>query len=149
MKKSILSSILSLLCALVLLTLCTLPALADGIDLTGKTDDEIIALLLQVNQEIASRGICKTAKLSKGSYIAGKDLPVGTYVYTCMATGSDWGNLTIYSEEGKGKQLLWKVMTAPKEGEEAETVFMRLNDGDQLKSEVAFSLTISGGVVFQ
>ena len=103
----------------------------------------------RVNQEIVARGIQKTATIPKGAYIAGRDLPVGTYVFTCLATGDDWGNVTVYSEEGNGEQLLWEVVVAPEEGEAPETFIVRLSEGDRLKSAVSFSLTVFNGILFK
>ena len=137
------------LCCLLVALLLIPAALADPADLSGMTDDEIVALLEEVNNEIVSRGISKTAKLPQGTYIGGRDLPAGRYIFTCMAAGDDWGNVTVYTEEGKGKQVLWEVMAAPKEGEEPETCFITLGEGDELKSGVPFSLTIMSGAIFQ
>lgn len=149
MKHGSLNRFLSLVCAIMLMVLCVVPALAESFNLASMTDTEIISLLEQVNQAIVTRGIQKTAKLAKGAYIAGKDIPAGSYVFTCLATGDDWGNVTVYSEGGAGKQLLWNVVSAPEEGQEPETIFITLNEGDQLKSGVAFSLTINVGVLFK
>ena len=149
MKCDLFHRLLSVICAVLLLSVLTFPCLAESIDLSSFTDDDIIALLEQVNQEIVTRGIQKTATLAKGTYIVGRDIPVGSYVFTCLAAGDDWGNITVYSEQGAGKQLLWEVVSAPEDGEDPETIFMTLHDGDQLKSGVSFSLTISGGVMFK
>lgn len=135
---------------LLLITLILIPAaLADVPDISSLTDDEIVELLGKVNQGVVSRGLSKTAKLPQGAYIGGRDLPAGKYIFTCMATGSDWGNVTVYTEGGKGKQVLWEVMAAPENGEEPETCFITLNEGDELKSGIPFSLTIMTGAVFQ
>ena len=134
---------------LLAMMLCSLPAVAENVDFSHLNDSEIVTLFEQVTAEIARRGIEKTATLAKGAYIAGEDLPAGKYVYTCLAKGDDWGNLTVYSERGKGKQLLWNVVSAPDAGAEPETVFINLNEGDELKSGVDFSLTISPGVMFR
>lgn len=146
MKKSFAAVLL----CLVLLLMSAFPALAaDNIDLSALTDAEIVDLLGRVTNELAARGLPKTAKLSKGAYIAGRDLPAGTYIFTVLAKGSDWGNVTVYSDGGKGKQLMWDVVAAPDEGEEPETLFIKLEEGDELKSGVPFSLTISTGILFQ
>ena len=123
--------------------------LAEDVDLAGLSDDEIVALMGRVQEEIVARHIEGTATLAGGTYIAGKDIPIGSYVFTCLATGEDWGNVTIYSEKGEGKQLLWEVVSAPEEGEEPESFFITLNEDDQLKSGVPFSLTIYAGVTFK
>lgn len=137
------------LCCLLVCLLLIPFAFAETVDLSKMSDEDIVTLLDQVNREIVSRGISKTAKLPKGAYIAGKDIPAGRYTYTCLATGDDWGNLTVKTDGGKGKMVLWEVLSAPENGEEPETVFITLNDGDQLDSGIPFSLTIMAGIVFQ
>ena len=138
-----------LFCLLIVCLLLGSVACADSINLSSLSDAEIVDLLNKVNAEIVSRGINKTAKLPQGAYIGGKDIPVGKYIFTVMAVGDDWGNVTVYSEGGKGKQLLWEVVSAPENGQDPETIFITLNDGDQLKSGVPFSLTIMSGALFQ
>ena len=96
-------------CCLMVCLLLIPAALADTINLSSLSDAEIVDLLNRVNAEIVSRGISKTAKLPQGAYIAGKDLPAGKYILTVMATGNDWGNVTVYTEEGKGKQVLLRL----------------------------------------
>ncbi len=49
----------------------------------------------------------------------------------------------------KDKQILWNVVSAPENGADPETVFMTLNEGDELKSGTPFSLTIMSGAIFQ
>ena len=137
------------LCLVMAALLFVLPAMAETIDLSKLSDDEIVALLDSVNAEIVSRGINKTASLPQGSYIAGKDLPAGRYIFTCKATGDDWGNVTVKSEGGSGKLIIWEVVSAPAEGTEPETIFITLTDGDELKSGVPFTLTIMSGAVFK
>ena len=50
------------------------------IDLSGYDDDTLVALMKQVQGEIAARHIEKTAQLRAGTYIFGEDIPVGKYV---------------------------------------------------------------------
>ncbi len=148
---SIKRAVLSFVTCAILLSLLTTAfvAFAEGFDLSKYSNDEILELLDQINNEVVKRGLTKTATLAKGTYIAGRDIPVGSYVYTCLATGSDWGNVTIYSDRGNGKQLMWEVVSAPEKDEERETIFITLNDGDQLKSGVSFSLTVGSGIIFK
>ena len=131
------------------ITICVGMASAEEIDLSGFSDDEIVTLLGHVQEEIVARHIEGTATLSGGTYIAGRDIPAGSYIFTCLATGEDWGNVTIYSEKGEGKQLFWDVVFAPEEGEDPESFFMTLNEDDELKSGVPFSLTIYAGAMFK
>lgn len=112
-------------CLLALMLLfSTGTANAEGIDLSKMSDAEIVALLQEVTKEVARRGIEKTAKLAKGTYIAGIDFPCGKYMYTCLAKDDDWGNVTVYSDHGNGQRILWEVVSAPEEGEEPETIFL-------------------------
>ena len=126
-------------------------ALGEEIDFAQWSDAEIVALMGRIQEEIVARHIAGTAMLASGTYIAGRDIPAGAYVYTCLATGDDWGNVTVYSEneEGKRQQRLWEVVSAPDEGEEPDTLFITLEEGDEIKSGVPFSLTIYAGVIFQ
>ena len=149
MKRQAFRLFFVIICVSMMMCSYVIPAIADEFDYSAMSDNEIVALLEKVNLEVVERGIQKTAKLAKGSYIAGKDIPVGSYIFTCLATENDWGNVTVYSDGGTGKQLLWEVVKATADGEEAETIFMTLHEGDQLKSGVAFSLTIAVGVLFQ
>ena len=110
------------LLAALLMLLAAFSAAAEGADLTALSDSELVALSARVNGEFARRGLPKTATLPKGAYTAGKELPSGSYIYTCLATGNDWGNVTVYADGGKGDQLLWNIVSAPDEGEEPETI---------------------------
>ena len=137
------------ICLLVACLLLIPVAVADTVDLSSMSNEEIVALLNDANEEIVRRGINKTAKLPQGAYIGGSDIPVGRYIFTCLAVGDDWGNVTVYSDGGKGQQILWEVVSAPKDGQDPTTIYITLNEGDQLKSGVPFSLTIMSGALFQ
>ena len=53
---------------------------AAGIDLAQYSDEELIEIYKQVNQEIVDRKMEKTAHLKGGVYVAGVDVPVGEYL---------------------------------------------------------------------
>lgn len=133
----------------ILLLLTCVSTLAEGVDLESLSDEEIIALLQRVEQEIVDRKIEATATLEKGVYIGGKDIPVGSYTFTCLATGDDWGNVTVTSDEGQGSQLLWEVVGAPEGDEKPESFKVTINENDELDSGVPFSLTIYTGIKFE
>ena len=136
-----------LLCVL-LVSLLIIPfALADKVDLSSMSDDEIVELMKQVNQEIVDRRINKTAKMAPGTYTGGKDIPVGKYIFTCTATGNDWGNMFVYNKEGK--QVEWEVVSAPEQGQEPQTSFITLEKDYTLKCSTPFTLTIMAGAVFE
>ena len=134
---------------LLVIMVCSGFSLAEVIDISSLNDDELVALMTRVQEEIVARHIEGTANLARGTYIVGKDLPAGSYIYTSLVSGDDWGNVTIYSEKGEGDQLFWEVLTAPEDGEEPETFFITLSPDDQLTSDVPFSLTIYTGVMFK
>ena len=140
--------VMAVVFALVIMT-CSSFSMAEGIDISTLSDDELVALMARVQEEIVARHIEGTANLADGTYIVGKDIPAGSYIYTCLASGEDWGNVTIYSEKGEGDQLFWEVVAAPEDGEKPESFFITLNPDDQLKSGVPFSLTIYAGVMFK
>lgn len=140
--------VMAVVFALVIMT-CSSFSMAEGIDISTLSDDELVALMARVQEEIVARHIEGTANLAGGTYIVGKDIPARSYIYTCLASGDDWGNVTIYSEKGEGDQLFWEVVAAPEDGEKPESFFITLNPDDQLKSGVPFSLTIYAGVSFK
>jgi hypothetical protein len=140
--------VMAVLFALVIMA-CSSFSIAEGIDISTLSDDELVALMARVQEEIVARHIEGTANLAGGTYIVGKDVPAGSYIYTCLASVEDWGNVTIYSDKGEGDQLFWEVVAAPEDGEEPESFFITLNPDDQLKSGVPFSLTIYAGVMFK
>ena len=140
--------VMAVVFALVIMT-CSSFSMAEGIDISTLSDDELVALMARVQEEIVARHIEGTANLAGGTYIVGKDIPAGSYIYTCLASGEDWGNVTIYSEKGEGDQQFWEVVAAPEDGDEPESFFITLNPDDQLKSGVPFSLTIYAGVMFK
>lgn len=140
--------VMAVLLVLVMMA-CSGLSLAEEIDLSTLSDDALVALMARVQEEIVARHIEGTANLPGGTFIAGKDIPAGSYIYTCLASGEDWGNVTIYSDKGEGSQLFWEVVAAPEDGEEPESFFITLNPDDQLKSGVPFSLTVYAGVMFK
>lgn len=54
--------------------------LAEAPDFTAMSDDELIAQLAALQSEIVARDIEKTAALTAGTYIGGRDIPAGDYI---------------------------------------------------------------------
>ena len=79
------------LCCLLACLLLIPAALADTIDLSALSNDEIVDLLGRVNQELIARGIQKSATLPAGKYVGGKDLPAGAYIITCKTDDAHHG----------------------------------------------------------
>ena len=141
------------LCAVALLIsalfVFSVPSYAADFRLSELSDEEIVLLSGQVQEELVSRGISKTAVLAKGTYTAGTEIPAGSYLFTCLAKGEEWGNVTVRPDRGEGSLLIWEVLSAPAKGEDPAVIYMRLEEGYQLKSDVPFSLTIQPAVLFR
>lgn len=116
-------------------------------DLSRYTDDEILALSEMITQELVTRKLEKTASLPAGSYIAGKDIPAGSYIFMGAAKGDNWGSMTVYTMTNgkKDQQKVWKVVTADDPCE----ILITLEKGDELKCAVPFTLTIYAGILFR
>jgi hypothetical protein len=127
-------------------------AVADEVDLSKWSDDEVVALLSQVQQEIATRHIEKSAQLPAGSYLVGTDLPVGTYTVYCKYEGSWWADIYVIEDGGEGDTTFSGTVYGPDnefvstKGEGTWTV--TLHDGDLFKCSDEVTLTISSGVKF-
>ena len=63
---------------------------ASDFDLKSLSDDAIIQLLADVNQEIVDRNINKSSEIQPGTYIGGKDIPVGGYDIYSPAGNDDF-----------------------------------------------------------
>lgn len=78
-----------------------LPALSEGIDLSGLSWDELIALKAQINQELTTRDQWQEVEVPQGLWVVGEDIPEGMWTvksgskYTLLLT---WGYAL---EEGK------------------------------------------------
>ena len=145
MKKAL----VLLMLVVILMTSCV--AFAD-FELSQYSDDEIIALLAAVQQEVVNRKIEKTANLPSGKYLAGRDIPAGNYMLTCKYDGIMWAYITITGEGGTGGEkfegYVWSKDNPVSDGSNEQTWHIELKDGDLLESTDPFTLTISAGVKF-
>ena len=117
---------------------------AESIDLSAFSDDEIVELMSRIQDELIKRHIPKTANLSKGSYLVGREIPAGTYIYTCLREDDRWnGLISVYTDSTKQTEVL--SASVPKD----KTTIIYLEEGNILYSDENFSLTITGGIVFQ
>ena len=62
----------------------------DAADLSSLNDEQLVALLAEVQSEIVARHIEKTASLTAGTYIGGRDIPAGSYVLATAGTKDDY-----------------------------------------------------------
>ena len=134
----------TLITTVVLLMVFNSVAFADTPDLSKYTDIEIIELMGLIQDEIISRHIQKTATFSKGTYLVGREIPAGSYIYTCLREDDIWSAFVfVYSDTAKETQLL--SASVPKD----QTTMIFLEEGNIIVSDEPFSLTISGGIVFK
>lgn len=136
------------------LTLCLLAATCpiaiagEATDFSGYGDEALLALLDDVQSEIVARKIEKTAHLTAGTYIGGRDIPVGSYILAAAGNENEHGIISLSSpndsEEGYSLKLYQH-----KNGEETYSVFVNIEDGDTLTLPFPYTLTISGGVMFK
>lgn len=136
-----------------LLVICLMAApimtgLAESVDLSAFDDEQLLALLSQVQAEIVARRIEKTAELPAGTYVGGKDIPAGTYILASNGSEKDSGIVSLRASYDADNDWPSKLYEFTKSSEHY-TVYLTIEDGDTLVLPYAFTLTISGGVVFK
>ena len=124
-------------------------AFADEIDLDNYDNDGLIALYDAVQKELTKRGFQKSATLPQGKYIAGTDLPVGTYILKCKTDDYHHGIVWIASPtddlENEYPSILYEHI-----GFNAEVRFhLSLEDGEILYLPFEATLTISTRIEFK
>ncbi len=114
------------------------------IDLSSYSDEEIAALFEQVQIEMVSRGIGKTAIFAKGKYKVGEGqyIPPGSYVIKTTEIGSDWGIIQIRTPDDPEDDIPSKLYKFV-EAELPYVGYLMLEEGDFVDSPVSFTLTIS------
>lgn len=120
----------------------------DVTDLSGLNDEQLVALLAEVQTEIVARHIEKTASLPAGTYIDGRDVPVGSYVLATAGTEDDYGIVSLRSVNDPADKYPSKLYEY-KDGDDSYSVFVTIEDGDTLILPYPYTLTISGGVMFK
>ena len=137
-----------LLCCLLAFLMLIPVAIADPIDLSSLTNEEIIELYAQINQEIASRKIEKSATLLAGKYVAGTDLPAGSYTLICKTDDKHHGIVWVSSPSDNLDKdypsILYKYI-----GFNAEEQFrITIAEGGMLNLPFPATLVISAGLSF-
>ena len=115
---------------------------AQIIDLSGYADEQLVELLRQVQTEIVTRNIEKTALLNAGTYVFGQDIPVGKYVLK-KSPGEQHGMIELAAADDPSK--LYEFLG---DTDTFET-FITAENGDRLTVELPCELTVSVGVLFQ
>lgn len=141
--KKLLSLTLYLLLAFGMVAMAEEP-----MDFASYGDADLLVLLADVQGEIAARKIEKTAHLTTGTYIGGRDIPAGSYILTTDGSEDEFGIVSLRSVNDAEDEYPSKLY-AFKEGEDAYSVFVVIEEGDTLVLPFPFTLTISGGVMFK
>lgn len=132
------------LCLLVTLLLVGSFGLAEAIDLSSMTDEELLALKEQVNQAVSDRGLIKEFQLTSGIYIGGVDIKPGRY--TLIATDANdmvsigLGVDTDALDSDKG--ILFMDTEYFHEGDEPKTYSLSIAEGNVLVIKAKGSMTI-------
>lgn len=141
--------LLTLILTVCLLTATVAIACAEkSTDLSGYTDSELLVLLSEVQSEIAARKIEKTANLTAGTYIGGRDIPVGTYILATVGSEDDHGIVSLRSVNDPADEYPSKLYEH-KHGDDVYSVFVTIEEGDTLILPFPYTLTIYSGVMFK
>ena len=120
----------------------------DAADLSSLNDEQLVALLAEVQSEIVARHIEKTASLTAGTYIGGRDIPAGSYVLATAGTKDDYGIVSLRSVNDPAEEYPSKLYEY-KDGDDIYSVFVTIDEGDTLILPFPYTLTISSGVKFK
>lgn len=93
--------------------------MAESIDLSVMTIDELASLQQRISVEMFERfGLSQTNRIGRGSYVVGKDIKPGYYDFVCFDTdtfndGSPNNDIYIYALNGDssanvGERLYWE-----------------------------------------
>lgn len=81
---------------LVILSVFACSGLAEGIDISSMSDDDLLALNESVDTEIVDRGLSELSVLPSGIYIVGEDIKSGHYRLIAM---DDQTKIHVFSAE--------------------------------------------------
>ncbi|HIV31688.1 MAG TPA: hypothetical protein IAB20_12375 [Candidatus Pullichristensenella excrementipullorum] len=121
---------------------------AEAPDFSALSDDELIAQLAALQSEIVARDIEKTATLTAGTYIGGRDIPAGDYILASAGEEGDAGIVSLRSvddPEDEYPSKLYEFNFAS----EGYTVYITVEEGDELVVPYPYTLTVSAGVKFE
>lgn len=124
-------------------------ALTENLALDQYKNEDLIELLLEVQAEVVSRGIEKTATLEAGQYVGGKDIPVGSYVLICK-TDADHHGIVWLSAANDNLDTDYPSKLFDHIGFNKESsYYIHIEDGGILHVPFSVQLRISAGVVFR
>lgn len=106
-------------CLIMMVVLCLNLAIAESVDLSSMTIDELVSLQQKITVEMFDRfGLLQTNRIGRGCYVVGKDIKPGYYDFVCFDTdtfndGSPNNDIYIYSLNSEsaadiGERLYWE-----------------------------------------
>lgn len=140
--KKVIALILVLLIGFVVVL--TNEAMAESFSFDDLTNEELLELFKEVQNEITSRGIEKTATLSTGIYVGGIDIPVGSYCFASDGENGDTGGFYYQSSSSMAKSF-----SEFARNEEQPEYYVTIEEGDILTIPYQFMATICAGIVFE
>ncbi len=141
--------LMALILALCLLVTSSTIAIAEeSMDFSSYSDADLLELLADVQSEVAARKIEKTAHLTAGTYIGGRDIPVGSYTLATDGVEGEYGIVSLRSVNDPEDDYPSKLYEF-KNGEDVYSVFIMVEEGDTLILPFPYTLTISSGVMFK
>lgn len=140
--KKVIALILVLLLGLVVIL--TNEAMAESFSFDGLTNEELLELFDEVQNEVVSRGIEKTATLSMGVYVGGIDIPVGSYCFVGDGEEDDSGGFYYYSDNSMAKSFSEFI-----NGDEYHEYYVTVETGDIVRIPYQFKATICAGIMFE
>lgn len=126
----------------------TITIAEEAMDFSSYSDADLLELLADVQSEVAVRKIEKTAHLTAGTYIGGRDIPVGSYILATDGVEGEYGIVSLRSVNDPEDDYPSKLYEF-KNGEDVYSVFITVEEGDTLILPFPYALTISGGVMFK
>ncbi len=137
--------VLALIAVLVLLGSV---AMAEIPDVSSLTDEELAELQMALSQEIVDRQIEKATILEQGTYVGGKDLPVGDYYLESCDPEASGGMITLEPFDHEYGDWDYKLNEFARPNRD-KTYYISLDEGDILTIPYQFKLTITTGIKFE
>ena len=141
-----------LFCAVlsIVIVMLSVTSLAESIDLSTYSDDELCELLDRVQAELVNRGVGRSAELLHGKYYVGKDIPAGQYdVFYEYEEGEGFYLYVYYDEESNDIKYIETISDWGHESSGPRSLHVSLDEGNILTCSDKITLTISPGVVFR
>ena len=129
------------LCLVFVVALLSTVALAESLDISSLSDDDLLALKTQVDQAISDRGLITETLLPSGHFTAGVDIAPGNYVVHIPKSNPHNARLRIYATQDdieNGEPIYDRFIPS----ESDEYLYIALNEGNVLDFLVDCRATI-------